>query len=140
MLAAAEVAVAVVFIVVVVPFGVGLGVGLLLLLLMTLGLSLVAATAAALARAVVASLADLASAIVLFDARAGAGGLLAAAVSVLALLFESLDVSLGGCLSSGGCLSVLSLGLRMAEGGLWVMGAKSSCCEMTDATECAMAK
>ena len=139
MLAAAAVAVVfVVVVVVVVPLGVGLGVGLLLL--MTLGLSLVAATAAALARAVVASLADLASAIVLFDARAGAGGLPAAAVSVLALLFESLAVSLGGCLSSGGCLSVLSLGLRMAEGGLWVMGAKSSCCEMTDATECAMAK
>ena len=108
--------------VVVVPLGVGFC------------LSLVAATAAALARAVVASLADLASAIVLFDATPGPppGGV---RELVLAVVVSILTLSLSSQL-----LSTLSLGFLMAEGGLWVIGANSSCSEMTDATEWAMAK
>ena len=108
-------------VVVVVPLGVGFC------------LSLVAATAAAFARAVVASLADLASAIVLFDATTGPppgpGGeselvLAVVVVSILTLSLSSLPLSLE-----------VSLGFLMAEGGLWVIGANSSCSEMTDATE-----
>ena len=109
-------------VVVVVPLGAGL--------VSTFCLSLVAATAAAFANALVTSLADLASDMVLFDdAAGGVSGLPADAVSTLTLSLISVAVVLSMS------LSVLSLGFRMAEGGLWVMGAKSSCSEMTDATE-----
>ena len=100
------------------------------------GLSLVAATAAALA-ALVTSLADLTSAIVLFEKDTEAEG--GTAFVTVADVDEDVSVlpfSEPALLS----LSRVSLGFRMAEGGLWVIGAKGSCSEMTAATEWAMAK
>ena len=75
--------------------------------------SLVAATAAAFANALVTSLADLASAMVLFDdAAGGVSDLPAVAVSILTLSLISIVVVLSMSLSA------LSLGFRMADGGL----------------------
>ena len=79
----------------------------------TFCLSLVAATAAAFANALVTSLADLASAMVLFDdAAGGVSDLPAVAVSILTLSLISIVVVLSMSLSA------LSLGFRMADGGL----------------------
>ena len=127
------VAAVVVVFVAVVGFVVALTVGFV-----SFGLSLVAATAAALA-AFVTSLADLTSAIVLFEKETEAEG--GTAFVTAADVDENEDVSVLP-LSEPALLSLsgVSLGFRIAEGGLWVIGAKGSCSEMTAATEWAMAK